>query len=273
MTKHFAPPFQIYIKEHNKHVHTLPSNSTPCISMSFYTANQYFGSMPFWYGSGPQWVRARIQLRILLFFSSGTFKTPTKNNFLPRFFCLLLFEDTFTSFIKDMKVLKKSQKVFQVFFAIFTSWWRDLYLWLTVSDQGGPKTYSYRCKTLLQSILATQPDPQKVWAVQKCLSPWGYVCIEKSTVKRQPNISTDMSWRCTENRHLSHRKTGFLHFFHSPKSFRKTGLIQSFHEEYQAKVLIRSFHRRPSLTRRTVLRWNSLTQILLKTWVFFSMLF
>jgi hypothetical protein len=44
------------------------------------------------------------------FFSSLTFKTPTKK----KFFCLLLFEGTFTSFYKDKKS-KRSQKQLLLF--------------------------------------------------------------------------------------------------------------------------------------------------------------
>ncbi len=42
-------------------------------------------------------------------FSSLTFKTPTKNKFKKKFFCLLLFQVTFSSFFKDKKSKKKSQ--------------------------------------------------------------------------------------------------------------------------------------------------------------------
>jgi hypothetical protein len=52
--------------------------------------SQCSGSMTF-FGVDP---------RILLF-SSLTFKMPTKNKFKKKFFCLLLFEGTFTSFFKD----------------------------------------------------------------------------------------------------------------------------------------------------------------------------
>jgi hypothetical protein len=46
-----------------------------------------------------------------------TFKFPTKNNFLKQFFCLLLFEDTFTSFSK--KVQKSHKTVETRFFLLF----------------------------------------------------------------------------------------------------------------------------------------------------------
>jgi hypothetical protein len=52
------------------------------------------------------WIR--IQIRILLF-SSLTFKTPRNNYIFKRFFCLLLFEDAFTSCFKDKKS-KRSHK-------------------------------------------------------------------------------------------------------------------------------------------------------------------
>ncbi len=41
--------------------------------------------------------------------SSLTFKTPTKNLFQKKCFCLLLYEGTFTSFFKDKKT-KRSYK-------------------------------------------------------------------------------------------------------------------------------------------------------------------
>ncbi len=53
------------------------------------------------------WIRTsdkRMQLKILLFFSSVTIKMPTKN----KFFRLLLFEGTFLSFF-TATVIKKSQ--------------------------------------------------------------------------------------------------------------------------------------------------------------------
>jgi hypothetical protein len=45
------------------------------------------------------WIRIRI-----LPFLSLTFKTPTKNLFFKKFFCLLLFEGSFTSFFKVKKL-------------------------------------------------------------------------------------------------------------------------------------------------------------------------
>ncbi len=71
--------------------------------------------------------RIRIRLRILLF-SSMTFKMPTtQDKFFLSFFCLVLFECTFTSF----------------FSTIFAWWWEDPdldpYLWLIDLDPGGPK--------------------------------------------------------------------------------------------------------------------------------------
>jgi hypothetical protein len=47
-------------------------------------------------------------IRILLFLSLN-FKMPTKNYFKKKFFCILLFEGTFTSFFKD-KRSKRSHK-------------------------------------------------------------------------------------------------------------------------------------------------------------------
>ncbi len=47
-----------------------------------------------------QYGRCVAKIRILLF-SSLTFKSPEKTNFLHNFFCLLLFEATLTSFFKE----------------------------------------------------------------------------------------------------------------------------------------------------------------------------
>jgi hypothetical protein len=59
------------------------------------------GSMPLTNGSGlGSWIR-------ILLFSSLTFKMPAKKLILTQFFCLLLFEGTFTLFFKD----KKSKRV------------------------------------------------------------------------------------------------------------------------------------------------------------------
>jgi hypothetical protein len=49
------------------------------------------------------------KFRILLF-SSVTFKTSTKNDFFSEYFCFLLFEGTFTSFLKDKKKSSRSHK-------------------------------------------------------------------------------------------------------------------------------------------------------------------
>jgi hypothetical protein len=58
----------------------------------------------------PIWIRGSMPLTIGSgsCFLSLTFKMPTKNKFLNKFFCLLLFEGTFTSFFKDKKS-KRSQ--------------------------------------------------------------------------------------------------------------------------------------------------------------------
>jgi hypothetical protein len=58
-------------------------------------------------------------VRILLF-SSLTFKTPTKNKFIKKFVCILLFEHTFTSFFKDKKSKRSHNTVgINVFLTIF----------------------------------------------------------------------------------------------------------------------------------------------------------
>ncbi len=60
------------------------------------------------------------------------------------FFCLLLFESTFTSFLK-IKSQKESKivgiKVFYYFFAFLPNPDPDPYLWLMNPDSGGPKTW------------------------------------------------------------------------------------------------------------------------------------
>jgi hypothetical protein len=62
--------------------------------------------------------RIRIQIRVLLF-SSLTFKTSTKTNFLKKLFCLLLFEGTFTSLFENKKIQKKSQNSWNQDFSYF----------------------------------------------------------------------------------------------------------------------------------------------------------
>ncbi len=74
---------------------------------------QCSGSMTFWCGSGsvsadpclwPMDPDADPDPAIFVI----TFKTPTKNEFKKKFFCLLLFEGTFTLFCNDKKFRKKS---------------------------------------------------------------------------------------------------------------------------------------------------------------------
>jgi hypothetical protein len=83
-----------------------------------------------------------------------TFKKPSKNIFLrffAYFFCRYIY------IIQRYKDIMKSQNSRnQGFLTSFAWWWkdpdlnRDLYLWLTDPDPGGPKTYgSYRFGTLL----------------------------------------------------------------------------------------------------------------------------
>ncbi len=95
--------------------------------------HQCSGSMTFWRGSGsgsadpclwlmdpdPDSAPAPDAIRILLF-SSLTFKMPPKNDFFKTFFCIVLFEGTFTSFFKD-KTSKRSHKTVEikVFLTIF----------------------------------------------------------------------------------------------------------------------------------------------------------
>ncbi len=55
------------------------------------------------------WIRIRILICILLF-TSVTFEMPTKNIFFLKFFCLLFFEGTFTSFLMKDKKSFRSQK-------------------------------------------------------------------------------------------------------------------------------------------------------------------
>jgi hypothetical protein len=67
------------------------------------------GSMPL-----DKWIRMRI-----LLYSSFTFKTPTKTN-KKNFFCLLLFEGTFTTFFKENKSQRSHKTVgMKVYLTIF----------------------------------------------------------------------------------------------------------------------------------------------------------
>ncbi len=69
------------------------------------------GSMPLTNGSGSSYL-CHWPLRF-----------QQKTNFLIKFFCLLLFEDTFTSFLKDKKSKRSHKAVgIKVFLAIF-AWW------------------------------------------------------------------------------------------------------------------------------------------------------
>ncbi len=75
-----------------------------------------------------------MHLQILLF------TKPTKNNLFLKFFCLLLFEGTFTSHFKGKKSSRSRKTVeIKICLTIFVWWWRDPdpYLWL--KDPGGPK--------------------------------------------------------------------------------------------------------------------------------------
>ncbi len=88
-----------------------------------------------------------------------------KNLFFPKFFCLLLFEDTFTSFFRDKKS-KKSQKTvgIKVFLTIF-AWWKkdpDPYLLLTDPDPGGPKTYGSYGYVTLTGIVSALPKTFRI---------------------------------------------------------------------------------------------------------------
>ncbi len=66
----------------------------------------------------------RIRIRIL-FFSSVADKMPSKNIF-SKFLCLILFEGTLTSILKDIKVKKKSQDSRkQGFLTFFVCLWKD----------------------------------------------------------------------------------------------------------------------------------------------------
>jgi hypothetical protein len=69
------------------------------------SARQSCGSVTFWYGSESGSVPLTTGSGSVLF-SSLTFKIPTELYFFPKFFCLFLFEGTFTPFSK----IKKSKK-------------------------------------------------------------------------------------------------------------------------------------------------------------------
>ncbi len=101
-----------------------------------------------------QWIRIRI-----LLFKSLTFKRPTKYWFKKKF-CLLLFENTFTSFFRDKKSKESHKTVgIKVFLSIFAGWSKDPdpYIWLADPDSGGPKTYgSYGSGTQVYLIRNSQ---------------------------------------------------------------------------------------------------------------------
>ncbi len=82
-------------------------------------SNQYAGSVTYWYGSRSLDPYAELWIRILLL-SLVAFKMPTKI-----IFCLLLFEGTYTLFLKD-KSHKKSQNVEIKVFLIFAWVWKVL---------------------------------------------------------------------------------------------------------------------------------------------------
>ncbi len=74
----------------------------------------------------PDTTDLRIKIRIMLF-SSVTLKMPIKNILFSNFFCLLLFEGTFTFYISLQRCLKKSQNSRNqgfVFLTIFARLWK-----------------------------------------------------------------------------------------------------------------------------------------------------
>jgi hypothetical protein len=120
------------------------------------------------------WIR--IRHRILLY-SSLTFKTPTKQTF----FCLLLFEGTFTSIFKNKKVIKKSQNImnkgFSYYFCLMiegcgsrAGW--DPYLWLMDPDPGGRKHTD-----------SADPDPQHY--LQEYINTRKYCTVSANTVSKK----------------------------------------------------------------------------------------
>jgi hypothetical protein len=77
------------------------SNSYPARSLTFMLSYEHScGSVAFWYRSGSADRTTD---------TSVAFKMPTKSKFFSMFFCLLLFEGTFTSVFKD----KKSQRSYK----------------------------------------------------------------------------------------------------------------------------------------------------------------
>ncbi len=95
---------------------------------SWLLLQQCSGSVTFWYGSGSEdsylWL---TEMDRALFISD--FQDAQKKFFFV--FCLILFEDIFTSFSK-IKIINSHKTVeIKVFLAIFARWWKnpDPYLW------------------------------------------------------------------------------------------------------------------------------------------------
>jgi hypothetical protein len=98
------------------------------------------------------WIRIREPMPLTngsgsCYFRHGPSIGQQKINCFKQYFCLLLFEGTFTSFSK-IKVQKKSQNSmnqgFSFFLTIFAWWWKDPdpdpYIWLMDPGPGGRKT-------------------------------------------------------------------------------------------------------------------------------------
>jgi hypothetical protein len=74
----------------------------------------------------------------------GLFVSDIQDTNKKYFFCLLLFEGIFTSFVKDKNSWRSHKTVeIKVFLTFFAWWWKDpepdLYLWLMDPDPGGSK--------------------------------------------------------------------------------------------------------------------------------------
>jgi hypothetical protein len=90
-------------------------------------------------------VRIRILGSVSLTNGSGSFFLSV----FPKFFCLLPFEGTFTSFFTDKKVIKKSQNSRNQGFFYFALWWVG-------SESGRPKNLQIRIRNTGRKDLFSQ---------------------------------------------------------------------------------------------------------------------
>jgi hypothetical protein len=131
---------------------------------------------------------------------------PTKNYFLNKFFCLLLFErkfTKFTSFFKDKNSKRNNKAVgIKVFPTIFIWWYKDPdpdpYLWLWIRIQEAEKH--------------TDPDPEpQHWLQNQVL----FVDILNGTLKRFHCKDTLKKLEVSTNGFLTVRNSKNISIFHT----------------------------------------------------------